>query len=161
MKRNVSLLALALTLALSSTVFAGDAGAGGENCAHEAKAKAHSARKAELATKGWLGFKTEKDAAGGYRVTSVASGSPAEQAGFRAGDVLVAMNGVALTDANKDALKKAKAGLSVGKQISYTIRRDGAESTLSATLAPVPDEVLAEWVKEEESKKTQIAKNEG
>lgn len=156
MKRNVSLLALALTLVLSSVVFAG-----GANCAHEAKAKAHSAKKAELAAKGWLGFKTEKDASGAYRISSVAPGSPAEQAGFRAGDTLVALNGVALTEANMPAVKKAKAGLGVGKQINYTIRRDGAESTLTATLAPVPDEVLAEWMKEEEAKKTQIAKNEG
>lgn len=158
MKRNVFLLALALTLILSSTAFAG---AGGENCPHEAKAKAHSAKKAELAAKGWLGFKTEKDASGGYRVISVAPGSPAEQAGFRSGDVLVALNGIALTEANMPAVKKAKAGLGVGKQVAYTVRRDGAESTLTATLAPVPDEVLAEWVKEEEAKKTQIAKNEG
>jgi C-terminal processing protease CtpA/Prc len=156
MKRNVSLLALALALVLSSTAFAG-----GENCAHEAKAKAHAAKKAELAAKGWLGFKTEKDASGAYRVTSVAPGSPAAEAGFRAGDVLVTLNGIALTEANMPAVKKAKSGLGVGKQITYTIRRDGAESTLTATLAPVPDEVLAEWVKEEEGKKTQIAKNEG
>lgn len=158
MKRNVSLLALALTLILSSAAFAGG---GGENCPHEAKAKAHSAKKAELAAKGWLGFKTEKDDSGAYKIVSVAAGSPAEQAGFRAGDVLVAMNGIALTEANKPALKQAKSGLGVGKTIAYTVRRDGAESTLTATLAPVPDEVLAEWVKEEEAKKTQIAQNEG
>ncbi len=157
MKRNVSLLALALALVLSSAAFAG----GGENCPHEAKAKAHNAKKAELAAKGWLGFTTEKDASGGYRIVSVAPGSPAAQAGFRAGDVLVAMNGIALTEANKPALKQAKAGLGVGKQVAYTVRRGGAESTLTATLAPVPDEVLAEWVKEEEAKKTQIAQNEG
>ena len=159
MKRNVSLLALTLTLVLSSAAFAG--GAGGENCPHEAKAKAHGAKKAELAAKGWLGFKTEKDASGAYRVLSVAPGSPAAEAGFRSGDVLVALNGIALTEANMPAVKKAKSGLGVGKQVAYTIRRDGAESTLTATLGPVPDEVLAEWVKEEEAKKTQIAKNEG
>ena len=156
MKRNVSLLALALTLVLAPLAFAG-----GENCPHEAKAEAHSAKKAELAAKGWLGFKTEKDTSGAYKIVSVAPGSPAAQAGFRAGDVLVAMNGIALTEANKPALKQAKAGLGVGKQIAYTVRRDGAESTLTATLAPVPDEVLAEWAKEEEAKKTQIAQNEG
>jgi S1-C subfamily serine protease len=155
MKRNVSLLALALLLSLSSAALAG-----GEKCAHDAKAAAaHNAKKGELAAKGWLGLKTEKDAAGAYRVASVAPGSPAAQAGFRAGDTLVALNGVAMTDANKDALKKAKAGCSVGTKVAYTIRRDGAERTLTATLAPVPDEVLAEWMKEEEARTAQMAKN--
>jgi S1-C subfamily serine protease len=73
--------------------------------------------------------------------------------------VLVAYNGVALTDANKEAVKKAKAGCSVGTKVAYTVRRDGAERTLSATLAPVPDAVLAEWMKEEEAKTGQMAKN--
>jgi len=112
--------------------------------------------KAELAAKGWLGLKTEKDASGAYTVSSVAPNSPAAQAGFRAGDVLVAYNGVALTDANKDAVKKAKAGCAVGTKVAYTVRRGNAEQTLTATLAPVPDAVLAEWMKEEEAK-TQVA----
>ena len=152
MKRNVSLLALALLLALSSAALAG-----GAKCAHDAKVAAHNAKKGELAAKGWLGLKTEKDAAGAYRVASVAPGSPAAQAGFRAGDTLIALNGVALTEANKDAVKKAKAGCSVGTKVAYTLRRDGAERILTATLAPVPDEVLAEWMKEEEARTTQVA----
>ncbi|HEY9421691.1 MAG TPA: PDZ domain-containing protein [Thermoanaerobaculia bacterium] len=152
MKRKTSLLALALTLALAPMAFAG-----GENCAHK-KAAVHHEKAAQLAAKGWLGLKTEKDATGAYRVASVAPGSPAAQAGLRTGDVLVAMNGIALTDANKDALKKAKANLGVGKQISYIVRRDGAEQALAVTLAPVPAEVLAEWVKEEEAR-TQVAQN--
>lgn len=152
MKRTTPLLALALTLALAPVAFAG-----GENCAHKTAA-AHKEKAAQLAAKGWHGMKTEKDATGAYRVASVASGSPAAQAGLQVGDVLVAMNGIALTDANKDALKKAKANLGVGKQISYKVRRAGAEQTLAVTLAPVPDAVLAEWVKEEEAR-TQVAQS--
>jgi predicted metalloprotease with PDZ domain len=144
MQRKISLLALALILALASAALAG-----GEKCAHEAMA-AHNAKKAELAAKGWLGLKTEKNAEGAYQVTSVAPGSPAAQAGFRTGDVLVAFNGIALTEANKPAVKKAKHSLGIGKQVSYTVRRDGAERALTATLAPVPDAVLAEWMNEEE-----------
>jgi S1-C subfamily serine protease len=154
MKRNVSLLALALLLALSSSALAG-----GEKCARDAKtAAAHNTRKGELAAKGWLGLKTEKDASGAYRVAAVESGSPAAKAGFRTGDVLVAYNGVALTDANKDAVHKAKAGCSVGTKVAYTVRRDGAERTVTATLAPVPEKVLAEWMKEE-AQTGQMAKN--
>ena len=154
MKRNAILLALALTLALAPAAFAG-----GAKCAHDAKAAAHNNKKAELAAKGWLGLKTEKDASGAYRVSSVTPGSPAAQAGFRSGDVLVAYNGVALTDANKDAVKKAKAGCAVGTKVAYTVRRGNAEQTLTATLAPVPDEVLAEWMKEEEAR-THVAQKQ-
>ena len=150
MKRTVPFLVLALTLALSSAAYAG-----GEKCAREA---AHKEKAAKMAAHGWLGLKTDKDAAGAYRVASVAAGSPAAKAGFRAGDVLVALNGVALTEANHEAVKKAKSDCAVGKTVAYTIRRDGAERTLTATLAPVPDAVLAEWMKEEE--KAQVASKE-
>jgi S1-C subfamily serine protease len=150
MKAKISLVLLALLLALSSAALAG-----GEKCAKDA---AHKEKAAKMAAHGWLGIKTDKDADGAWRVSSVAAGSPAAKAGFRAGDVLVAYNGIALTEDNMDAVKKAKADCAVGKTVAYTIRRDGAEKTLSATLAPVPESVLAEWMKEEE--KAQVAKKD-
>jgi S1-C subfamily serine protease len=138
----VTTLSLALFLALSSM-----AAAGGEKCdkAHAAKAKTAMHEKAKH---GWLGLDLEKNAASGYVVTRIAAGSPAEKAGFQKGDVLVAFNGIALTDANKEALKKAKMQNAVGKQVTYTISRAGAERQIAATLAKVPEEVLAEWEKE-------------
>ncbi|HSS48463.1 MAG TPA: PDZ domain-containing protein [Thermoanaerobaculia bacterium] len=153
MKRIVPLLVLAFALVLTSAAFAG-----GEKCAaHDAKtASAHNARKAELAAHGWLGLKTAKEAAGGYRVTAVAENSPAAQAGFRTGDVLLALNGVALTEANKEAIHKAKGECAVGRQVTYKVRREGAEKTITATLAPVPDAVLAEWMAED-AKSAQVA----
>jgi S1-C subfamily serine protease len=97
---------------------------------------------------GWLGLETEKNAAGAYAVKAVTPGSPAAAAGFQPGDVLVAFNGVAMDGANKEAMKKAKAGSAPGKQVTYTVRRGGAERQLTATLAPVPKEVLAQWLGE-------------
>jgi C-terminal processing protease CtpA/Prc len=138
MKKTVSLLALALTLALSAAAFAG-----GANCEKEA----HN-RKAKLAAHGWLGIETDyaAGAQGTPTVVQVASGSPAEKAGFRKGDVLVAMNGIPLKAENKAKIKDAKAGCAVGKAVTYTIQRGGAQQTLTATLAPVPEDVLAKWV---------------
>ena len=141
MTRMVTTLSLALFLALSSM-----AAAGGEKCAKEHAAKAKTAME-EKAKHGWLGLDVEKSASG-YVVTRIAAGSPAEQAGFQKGDVLVAFNGIALTDANKEALKKAKMQNAVGKQVTYTISRAGSERQIAATLAKVPEEVLAEWEKE-------------
>lgn len=148
MKTSISLLAIALTLTLAAPALAGN----GEGCAHEAKA----AKKAKMAAHGWLGIDTEKDAAtGAYRVTQVAAGSPAEQAGFRAGDVLVALNGIPVKD--KEKVKAAKASLGVGSRVTYTVARNGAQQQLSATLAPVPEEVLAKWMAEDEKEAARVA----
>jgi S1-C subfamily serine protease len=142
MSRLVSTLVLALILSMSSLV-----SAGGEKCAKDAKAHAAHTAMTEKAKHGWLGLELDKSASG-YAVTGVAAGSPAEKAGFRKGDVLVAFNGIALTDANKDALKKAKMGASVGSRVTYTVSRSGAQRQVTATLAEVPPEVLAQWEKE-------------
>lgn len=142
MCRTVTTIAIALLLSLSTM-----ASAGGENCdkAHAAKAKTAAMEKAKH---GWLGLDVEKNASGGYVVSEVAANSPAYAAGFQKGDVLVAFNGIAMTDSNKAALKKAKMQNAVGKQVTYTISRAGAERRLTATLAEVPREVLARWEKE-------------
>jgi S1-C subfamily serine protease len=117
--------------------------AGGEHCQQALDQTA-----AHLSAKGWLGIETEKDAGGAYRVTAVAPGSPAAEAGFAVGDVLVALNGVALRADNKEAVMKAKKELGVGKTATYTVARAGAERRLTATLAPVPRDVLAKWLGE-------------
>ncbi|MES1211106.1 MAG: PDZ domain-containing protein [Acidobacteriota bacterium] len=157
MKKTVSLLALALTLAVSLVTSAA-AFAGGENCAKEA----HN-RKAKLAAHGWLGIETDHPAGAQANptVVEVASGSPAEKAGFRKGDVLVALNGVPLKAENKAKIKAAKAGCAVGKTVTYTIQRGGAQQTLTATLAPVPEDVLAKWVAmdEKDEAAAKVAKN--
>ncbi|HVS00327.1 MAG TPA: PDZ domain-containing protein [Thermoanaerobaculia bacterium] len=150
MKHKVLFLALALTMALSSAALAGGSG----ECAD--KTAATKARAAKLAEKGYLGIETGKDeATGAWRVTKVAAGSPAEAAGFWAGDVLVSLNGVALKAENKEQIKKVKSSLGVGKSVTYTVARNGTQQTLRATLAPVPDQVLAQWVAEEEAAEKQ------
>lgn len=151
----VCLILAALAITFAPAAHAG----GGANCDTHAKAKTAGAgtsgRAAKLAAKGWLGIETDKDqATGGYVVKTVAPSSPAAASGFRPGDVLVALNGVELKAENKDALKKVKSGLGVGSQVTYTVRRAGATQKLTTTLAPVPQDVLAKWVAEEEKQET-------
>jgi S1-C subfamily serine protease len=145
MKKLVLLLALAVVLATAGAVSAG----GGHGEKHASADSCLAEKAARMAKHGWLGLETDKAAAGGYTVTAVHPGSPAEAAGFRAGDVLVAVNGVRFAEADKEAVKKAKAGLGVGSQVSYTVARDGGERQIQATLAPVPREVLARWLGED------------
>lgn len=142
MSRMVPTLVLALILSMASL-----ASAGGANCDKEAKSHAAHAAVAEKAKHGWLGLEIDKSASG-YVVTGVSADSPAAEAGFQKGDVLVAFNGIALTDANKDALKKAKAGITVGSRVTYTVSRAGAQRQVTAKLAEVPPQVLAQWEKE-------------
>lgn len=154
MKHAVSLLVVSSLLALAPAAFAG----GGKECNHQGKT-AHSAKIAEMKSHGYLGIETKKDEANGtWTVAKVAAGSPAEQAGFRTGDVLVALNGVAMRAENKEALKKAKANLGVGKQVTYTVARNGQNRDLTATLSPVPETVLARWIAEEEAAQKEAAK---
>jgi S1-C subfamily serine protease len=144
MKRIPIHLAVAVALALGGSA----AWAGGDKCSAQHTQADYQKMAEKMAAKGWLGLDTEKNAGGGYVVRSVASGSPAEKSGFRAGDVLVALNGVRLGEDNKEALAKVKSNLGPGKEVNYTIQRSGAERTVTATLAPVPHDVLAQWVGE-------------
>ena len=152
MRKTASLLALALTLAFTTAALAGH----GENCD-----KAAHARKAKLAAHGWLGIETDK-AEATPTIVKVYPGSPAEKAGFREGDVLVAFNGIPLKAETMGKIKDAKAGCAVGKTVAYTVRRGGAEQTLKATLAPVPEDVLAKWAEmDEKDEAAKVAKNNG
>lgn len=100
---------------------------------------------------GWTGLTTEKNEEGRYAVTEVASSSPAYQAGLRSGDVLLALNGIPLKAKNKKELKAAKAKLSVGDEVTYTVLRDGNKKQVAVALAPVPEAVLAQWLEKARS----------
>jgi S1-C subfamily serine protease len=148
MKRITSYVAVGTTLALALALGATAAFAGGDKCA-AAHTQADYQKMAEkMAAKGWLGTSTEKNAAGAYAVKSVEPGSPAEQAGFRKGDVLVALQGVKLGADNHEKLAAVKKSLAPGKQVTYTVARAGAERPITATLVEVPREVLASWLGE-------------
>lgn len=155
MKRTLIALSLVLALVAGLAGFATLAHAGdGESCEHGAKAT----KTAQRAAHGWLGVETEK-AESGYAIVKVHADSPAAEAGFQPGDVLVAMNGIRLSEDNHKALKKAKSRLGVGSEVEYTVRRSSGERTLTATLAPVPDAVLAEWEAKEKAA-TRVAEND-
>jgi len=142
-KSILSLLALALILSVPA-VLAGD---GHHDCDKSAQ-DCLNAKAAAYAKHGWLGLETEKNEYGGYTVTSVTEDSPAAEAGFQRGDVLVAMNGISFASENKEKLYAAKKALGVGKQVTYTVKRSSGKTELTATLGQVPRAVLAQWVGE-------------
>ncbi len=104
----------------------------------------HMANK--MKSSGWVGVELDTDVAEGYAVTKVFPGSPAEAAGIQAGDILVALNGVAISHDNEDALMKARKDWKPGQNITYSIKRNGSERQVPLTLAAWPADALAKVV---------------
>jgi S1-C subfamily serine protease len=97
--------------------------------------------------RGWVGI--EMDDKGGMDkmvVTKVIEGSPAEKAGFKPGDTLVAVNGVAFSEDNKKALKDIQYSMKPGADFTYTVTRKGSKVDLNVELGTLPDNVMAQWI---------------
>jgi Do/DeqQ family serine protease len=74
----------------------------------------------------------ELKAIAGALVNSVEPNSPAERAGLKAGDVITAINGTAVSDSND--LRNRVAHLGPAARVDLTIVRDGKSQTVGATL---------------------------
>src|SRR5688572_13756892 len=140
MKWHTSLFAAALALVVALLAWAGS----GEKCTADAQTCLNhlSAKKAM----GWLGVELDKskDESHAMVVKLVVDEGPADQAGVRAGDILVALNGAPMADA--DAVKKAKGDWKVGQKVTYTIQREGKSKDFVVTLGALPEEVFARMV---------------
>jgi S1-C subfamily serine protease len=68
----------------------------------------------------------------GVVVYQVQSGSGADRAGLRAGDVITALNGTGVTDPNQ--FRNAIASTAPGTQVTLTVKRGGNEQQVRATL---------------------------
>lgn len=95
-----------------------------------------------LPRRGTIGFAGSPDGhpAGGIVISQVRPGGPAEKAGLRPNDRLLTLNG-AKTE-NSPALQEAVRGINAGGAAVLEIVRDGQPLTLTATLEPVPAEVI-------------------
>jgi Do/DeqQ family serine protease len=68
----------------------------------------------------------------GVVVYQVQQGSAAERAGLRSGDIITALNGVAITDPN--TFRNMIAASAPGTEVALTVKRGGSEQQLRATL---------------------------
>jgi C-terminal processing protease CtpA/Prc len=143
MTRRIGWTTLAMFLGLSLAAAAGEK----THCSKQA-GECASGMHAKLKDAGWLGIETEKTDKGVITIKAVVPESPAVAAGFQAGDVLVAINGVEISEANKEALKAAKKSLVAGGEARYTVLRQGAKKNLTAHLVAPPRAVLAQWIGE-------------
>ena len=101
---------------------------------------------AKMKNRGWVGLHLDQTEDGAYKVELVVEESPAEAAGFAEGDKLVALNGIRFDEANEEALHKEWENMVPGKEVAYTVARGNTEVEIDVILAPLPDEVLAQWV---------------
>jgi putative serine protease PepD len=87
----------------------------------------------------WLGLSTTASATGasGAQVGSVTSGSPADKAGVREGDIVTKVDGKAITD--PDGVADAIASHAPGDRIEVELSRGGAEQTFEVTLGTRPE----------------------
>ena len=132
---------------LTSMIFALPAMAGGEKCTASGE-ECVTAMKTKLANKPWLGIEYDKVDSGRWSVKKVFPNSPAEQAGFQAGDILIAMQGVDYSKDNKTAIKAVYADLAPGSDVNYVVKRNGSKVKLDATLAHVPSDLQKKWLAE-------------
>jgi C-terminal processing protease CtpA/Prc len=164
---------LILVAPLAMFALANAALAGGPDCEKHAKNAAYmdshkgcTASKeeclkhmAEARNHGWLGIKYDNTEDGTSVVKDVVKGSPAEKAGFQSGDVLFALNGIEMNEANADRVKSAWKTLLPGSTVNYTVKRSGAAKDLTVTLGKMPDEIYEAMVAEHMKEHVAVASN--
>jgi len=119
-------------------------------------------------TRGWIGVQIQPvtaeiaDSLGmknarGALVAEPQSGSPAQKAGIRAGDVIVSVNGEAVDDAR--GLARRISAMAPGTSIKLGVIRNGRDDTLTLTLGELPKERQARASTEErETPGTEVPK---
>jgi len=144
MKKTIAILAILAVVALTAPVLAGE----GHNCTAGTQ-ECLDKMAAKLASKGWVGIELDKTDAGEMVITKVIKNSPAQEAGLKKGDILVAMNGLSLTDEsemNQKKLEKTWMSFKPGNEVAYAIDRNGKKTKAKITLGQMPEELVASYV---------------
>ena len=95
--------------------------------------------------RGWAGMQLDTSD-GLYTVTEIHERSPAEKADVRAGDILVAINGVEFSEENEQKLVALQGKMKPGAQFTYTLKRKGKRRNVEVVLVEMPIEVIAQQV---------------
>ncbi|MGC9008531.1 MAG: PDZ domain-containing protein, partial [Halothiobacillaceae bacterium] len=107
-------------------------------------------RKTGKVTRGWLGVMIQPvdadlaksfglDRPRGALIAQVQPGSPADKAGLKAGDVILAFDGRPIDD--NAQLPARVAGAEIGKRVEVQVLREGKERTLAVTIQALPDDL--------------------
>jgi serine protease Do len=139
-------------IGINTAIVRGGSGIGFAIPSNMVKRIATELRTTGSVTRGWLGVALQpltaelatsfgvKDGKGAL-VSDVTSGSPADRAGVKSGDVVLELNGK--TIANPGDLARAVGLARPGTDARLKVWRDGRERTLSLTLARMPGEAAS------------------
>jgi serine protease Do len=117
--------------------------------AETAKTVASQLQTKGVVTRGWIGVTIQpvtREIADslnlkqpkGALIDEVQSDGPAAKAGLESGDVILSLDGVAITDSRD--LARRVAAESLGRAVDINVWRDGRERTLAVTIAALPSE---------------------
>lgn len=123
-----------LALALAVPAFAG-----GGHCSGESAAMAENGSCAShTMTSAWSGACLQRSASGKITVADVAKGSPAAKSGLKTGDIVLAVNGYDLSNADHRAMCASKASCNVGSAVTYTVQRGKSTKDVKFKLEKAP-----------------------
>lgn len=150
MRRSVPALLLAATLLAGGAAPARSGPAPGYRCPKDTQSCLDE-MVARLRKSGWLGVEYDESTvtAGGFRISRVVPGSPAEGAGIRAGDVLISVDGARFADNTPEhcaTCAKTKDRWVPGQAFDYVVRRGTADLRMHVTLAALPSDVMAQMI---------------
>ena len=137
--KKLLLTGLILAVAAAAPAFAGD----GE-CGHETQACLDYL--AKMSDRGYAGIEFDEKNHEAMVVSSVVEGAPAQKAGLKPGDTLVAINGLRMSE--EGAMYKIQEAMTPGNTVSVTFTRNGKEKKSKVTLIEMPDAVHAKLVGE-------------
>ena len=140
MKKFLTLTAMLLLAAVPA-----DAGDYGKCEASTQECLDHMA--AKMQGSGWVGVELDEvENSDAKEVTKVVSGSPAEEAGLEAGDLLLAINGVDFSEANKEKLGAMWKSVKPGDEVTWTMSRNDYDRKVTITLGRMPADLLARYI---------------
>lgn len=102
---------------------------------------------AYISTTAWDGINVEGlDDHGPVKVHDLAPGGPGDAAGLEVGDVLVSLAGRRLQGMTGQQLAELMKTVAIGDSVPFVVARDGKQTTITVTMAKIPNEVAATWV---------------
>ena len=84
----------------------------------------------------YLGIRVANSSSSGAQITTVVSGSPADKAGLKAGDVITSIDGNAITTA--DDLTAEVGAHQPSDVVTVTVTRNGSSKDIKVTLGVRP-----------------------
>lgn len=144
MHKKLTASAAILALAFAVPAFAGGAHCSGASSASAAASKSSCGSKTS-ASNAWAGAWLERSASGKVTVADVAKNSPAQKAGIKSGDIVLAVNGYDLADSKSRAACAASAECNVGSAVTYKVQRGNSVKQMKVTLEKMPADAASRF----------------